>query len=176
MKARSFRVVRPSPRLAERILGRTVAEDIVDTKTEVKSSFRWARCSTKRMVAAIEAMGIQSVQIRSPLVCETRMGVCGKCYGRDLARGTPVNIGEAVGVIAAQSIGEPGTQLTMRTFHIGGAAQLNEQSHLEAVVVMAPSQYRDLRTIWSTSAVVRFRSSRNGELAVLDTEGRERCG
>jgi DNA-directed RNA polymerase beta' subunit len=66
------------------------------------------------------------VKIRSPLTCESPHGVCGKCYGRDLARGTPVNIGEAVGVIAAQSIGEPGTQLTMRTFHIGGAAQLNE--------------------------------------------------
>ncbi len=74
----------------------------------------------------IEEIGIQAVKIRSPLVCESKHGVCGKCYGRDLARGTPVNIGEAVGVIAAQSIGEPGTQLTMRTFHIGGAAQLNE--------------------------------------------------
>ena len=76
------------------------------------------------MVARIEAIGIQAVKIRSPLVCETKIGVCAKCYGRDLARGTPVNIGEAVGVIAAQSIGEPGTQLTMRTFHIGGAAQI----------------------------------------------------
>jgi DNA-directed RNA polymerase subunit beta' len=69
---------------------------------------------------------VQAVKIRSVLTCEAKTGVCGKCYGRDLARGTPVNIGEAVGVIAAQSIGEPGTQLTMRTFHIGGAAQLNE--------------------------------------------------
>src|SRR3546814_2018742 len=83
-------------------------------------------------IARIEASGIQAVRIRSPLICQSKMGVCGKCYGRDLARGTPVNIGEAVGVIAAQSIGEPGTQLTMRTFHIGGAAQLNEQSNLDA--------------------------------------------
>ena len=73
------------------------------------------------------------MKIRSPLICEAEQGVCATCYGRDLARGTPVNIGEAVGVIAAQSIGEPGTQLTMRTFHIGGAAQVNEQSHLEAI-------------------------------------------
>jgi DNA-directed RNA polymerase subunit beta' len=73
-------------------------------------------------VVDIEAAGIQSVSIRSPLTCETQTGICGGCYGRDLARGTPVNIGEAVGVIAAQSIGEPGTQLTMRTFHIGGTA------------------------------------------------------
>src|SRR3546814_2435180 len=85
------------------------------------------------MVAAIEAAELQSAKIRSPLVCEAEQGVCGACYGRDLARGTPVNIGEAVGVIAAQSIGEPGTQLTMRTFHIGGAAQLNQESNLEAV-------------------------------------------
>jgi hypothetical protein len=85
------------------------------------------------MVKAIEAAEVQSAKIRSPLICEAEQGVCATCYGRDLARGTPVNIGEAVGVIAAQSIGEPGTQLTMRTFHIGGAAQLNETSHLEAI-------------------------------------------
>jgi DNA-directed RNA polymerase subunit beta' len=83
-------------------------------------------------VVAHRGAGVQSVKIRSPLTCEAKVGVCGACYGRDLARGTPVNIGEAVGVIAAQSIGEPGTQLTMRTFHIGGAAQVNEQSNLEA--------------------------------------------
>ena len=84
-------------------------------------------------VEAIERAGIDAVTIRSVLTCETQIGVCGKCYGRDLARGTAVNIGEAVGVIAAQSIGEPGTQLTMRTFHIGGAAQRGaEQSSIEA--------------------------------------------
>src|SRR3546814_3821781 len=91
-------------------------------------------------------MGIQAVKIRSPLICQSKMGVCGKCYGRDLARGTPVNIGEAVGVIAAQSIGEPGTQLTMRTFHIGGAAQLNEQSNPDAVAD-GHLEYRDMPTI-----------------------------
>src|SRR5690606_2047582 len=83
-------------------------------------------------VEAIAAAGIQEVKIRSVLTCETKNGVCATCYGRDLARGTRVNMGEAVGVIAAQSIGEPGTQLTMRTFHIGGAAQINEQSHIES--------------------------------------------
>ena len=83
-------------------------------------------------VDAIEAAGIQTVKIRSALTCELQSGVCGVCYGRDLARGTPVNMGEAVGVIAAQSIGEPGTQLTMRTFHIGGTAQVVDQSFLEA--------------------------------------------
>jgi len=80
----------------------------------------------------INAAGIQEVKIRSVLTCEAKNGVCGKCYGRDLARGTPVNMGEAVGVIAAQSIGEPGTQLTMRTFHIGGAAQIADSSFIES--------------------------------------------
>ena len=81
----------------------------------------------------IEKAGVEQIKIRSVLTCEAPVGVCGHCYGRDLARGTPVNIGEAVGVIAAQSIGEPGTQLTMRTFHIGGAAQRGaEQSSVEA--------------------------------------------
>src|SRR6202008_4577486 len=83
-------------------------------------------------VEAIRTAGVQELRIRSVLTCEVTGGVCAKCYGRDLARGTPVNMGEAVGVIAAQSIGEPGTQLTMRTFHIGGAAQMFEQSFLEA--------------------------------------------
>src|SRR5207244_7577296 len=98
------------------------------------------------MVAAIEAIGVQGVKIRSPLVCESKNGVCAACYGRDLARGTPVNIGEAVGVIAAQSIGETGTQLTMRTFHIGGAAQLTEQSNLESPVD-GPIGFRDMPAI-----------------------------
>src|SRR6476469_8074336 len=80
----------------------------------------------------MEKTSIDEVLIRSVLTCETKDGICSKCYGRDLARGTPVNMGEAVGVIAAQSIGEPGTQLTMRTFHIGGAAQISEQSFIES--------------------------------------------
>jgi len=112
------------------------------------------------------------VRIRSPLVCESERGVCGKCYGRDLARGTPVNIGEAVGVIAAQSIGEPGTQLTMRTFHIGGAAQLNEISSLEAPVD-GTVELRDLPTIVDSRGR-RVAMARNGELALVDMDGRER--
>ena len=87
---------------------------------------------TEKDVDVIEAAKVQSVKIRSPLTCDLRQGCCAACYGRDLARGTPVNIGEAVGVIAAQSIGEPGTQLTMRTFHIGGTAQVVDTSFLEA--------------------------------------------
>src|SRR5208337_3899603 len=118
--------------LASRILGRTAAEDVLDPTTSevlVPANTLIAEEEAER----IERAGVEAVKIRSVLTCESRVGVCGHCYGRDLARGTPVNIGEAVGVIAAQSIGEPGTQLTMRTFHIGGAAQRGaETSSVEA--------------------------------------------
>ncbi|MCB8829667.1 DNA-directed RNA polymerase subunit beta', partial [Escherichia coli] len=123
------------------------------------------------MVAKIEAMGIQGMKIRSPLVCESKVGVCGKCYGRDLARGTPVNQGEAVGVIAAQSIGEPGTQLTMRTFHLGGTAQVVDQSFLEASYE-GTIQFRDLRLIVDQRGR-RVVLSRSGEIAIVDMDGRE---
>ncbi|MBX9795740.1 MAG: DNA-directed RNA polymerase subunit beta', partial [Sphingomonas sp.] len=158
--------------LGERILGRTTAEDIVEGKSG-EVAIAAGTLLDEPMVAAIEKMGIQSVKIRSPLICETKVGVCAKCYGRDLARGTPVNIGEAVGVIAAQSIGEPGTQLTMRTFHIGGAAQLNEQSNLEANTD-GTIEYRDLRIIVDQRGR-RVVLSRSGELAIIDAEGRERA-
>src|SRR5271157_4292077 len=118
--------------LADRILGRTAAVDIVDPISG-RVVVRAGALIDEDVVDQIERVGIDAVSIRSVLTCESRVGVCGKCYGRDLARGTVVNIGEAVGVIAAQSIGEPGTQLTMRTFHIGGAAQRGaEQSSVEA--------------------------------------------
>ena len=158
--------------LGERILGRTTAEDMVDSKTG-KLIVASGTLLDEAMVAEIEAIGIQSAKIRSPLVCETRMGVCGKCYGRDLARGTPVNIGESVGVIAAQSIGEPGTQLTMRTFHIGGAAQLNEQSNHEALCD-GTVEYRDLRTLVDRNGRT-VSLSRQGEITLVDTDGRERA-
>ena len=117
--------------LGQRILGRTALHDIIHPTTG-EVIVEGGRMIEEADVAKIEAAGIQSVQIRSALTCETRIGVCAKCYGRDLARGTPVNQGEAVGVIAAQSIGEPGTQLTMRTFHLGGTAQVVDTSYLEA--------------------------------------------
>src|SRR5262249_37830588 len=102
--------------LASRILGRTTAEDIRDPATN-KIVIKKSTLLEEPQVEQIVAAGVQELRIRSVLTCETTNGVCAKCYGRDLARGTPVNLGEAVGVIAAQSIGEPGTQLTMRTFH-----------------------------------------------------------
>ncbi|ODP37848.1 DNA-directed RNA polymerase subunit beta' [Sphingomonas turrisvirgatae] len=156
--------------LGERILGRTTAEDVVDPKTG-EVAIEVGTLLDEPMVAQIEALGIQGMKIRSPLVCEAKIGVCTKCYGRDLARGTPVNIGEAVGVIAAQSIGEPGTQLTMRTFHIGGAAQLNEQSNLEAPVD-GTIEHRDLRLIVDQRGR-RVVLSRSGEIAIVDMDGRE---
>ncbi|MGH8078918.1 MAG: DNA-directed RNA polymerase subunit beta', partial [Lysobacter sp.] len=157
--------------LGERILGRTTAEDIVNAATN-EVIVPAGTLLDEPMVKAIEDAETQSAKIRSPLVCEAEQGVCGTCYGRDLARGTPVNIGEAVGVIAAQSIGEPGTQLTMRTFHIGGAAQLNETSHLEAVSD-GKVVYRDMPTITDKKGRI-LSLARNGELAVIDAEGRER--
>src|SRR6516225_9588093 len=117
--------------LESRILGRTAAEDVRDPSSH-KVIIKKGTLLEEPQVEAIKAAGVQELRIRSVLTCETTGGVCAKCYGRDLARGTPVNMGEAVGVIAAQSIGEPGTQLTMRTFHIGGAAQISEQSVIES--------------------------------------------
>ena len=119
--------------LAMQISGRTLIEDIhhpTNTKTILGKK---GDILSEEQAQAIEASGIREVRVRSPLTCQTKEGICASCYGRDLARGTHVNIGEAVGIVAAQSIGEPGTQLTMRTFHIGGAAQIVSQSFLEAV-------------------------------------------
>src|SRR3546814_16768509 len=107
--------------LGERILGRTPAEDIVDDKTGDVLA-KEGELIDEAAALRIDEMGIQAVKNRSPLVCESEHGVCGHCYGRDLARGTPVHIGEAVGVIAAQSTGEPGTQPTTRTVTLGAPA------------------------------------------------------
>jgi DNA-directed RNA polymerase subunit beta' len=117
--------------LGLRVLGRSAAEDIRDPGTG-EVIVPADTYLDEPLTELIEEAGVQSVKVRSSLTCEAKVGICGACYGRDLARGTPVNIGEAVGVIAAQSIGEPGTQLTMRTFHIGGTAQVAEQSFFES--------------------------------------------
>jgi DNA-directed RNA polymerase subunit beta' len=117
--------------LGQRVLGRFSAEAIKAPGSD-EILIPADTYLDEDMIDLVEKGGVQSAKVRSVLTCETKVGVCGACYGRDLARGTPVNIGEAVGVIAAQSIGEPGTQLTMRTFHIGGAVQVAEQSFFEA--------------------------------------------
>ncbi len=117
--------------LAERVLGRVTAEDVLRPGTD-EILIAHGTLIDERMADSVDEASVQSIRIRSPLTCEAEEGVCAACYGRDLARGTIVNNGEAVGIIAAQSIGEPGTQLTMRTFHIGGVAQGGQQSFLEA--------------------------------------------
>lgn len=155
--------------LGTRVLGRFTAEDVKDPATGelVVPADTYI---DENIADAIEAAVVQSVKVRSVLTCEAKVGVCGACYGRDLARGTPVNIGEAVGVIAAQSIGEPGTQLTMRTFHIGGTAQVAEQSFFEAsnegtVRVIGPT------VVGADGALVIM--SRNTTVSVL-VDGKER--
>ncbi|TVR99295.1 MAG: DNA-directed RNA polymerase subunit beta' [Rhodospirillales bacterium] len=159
--------------LGERILGRTAAEDVVDPATG-QVFVEAGEMIDEDAVLAIEAADLEVVKIRSVLTCETRIGVCGKCYGRDLARGTTVNVGEAVGVIAAQSIGEPGTQLTMRTFHIGGAVQRGaEQSKIEAATDGTVS-LRNCATV-RNSAGVPVVMNRNAVAVLVDTQGRERA-
>ena len=118
--------------LGERILGRTLAEDIHDPRSG-ELLFPAGTYVDEDIAVAVDESGAANTRVRSPLTCETVSGICATCYGRDLARGTKVNMGEAVGVIAAQSIGEPGTQLTMRTFHIGGTASVADKSTIEAV-------------------------------------------
>ncbi len=159
--------------LADRILGRTAAIDILDPLSG-EVVLPAGALIDEDAVDQIERAGIDTVPIRSVLTCESRIGVCGKCYGRDLARGTVVNIGEAVGVIAAQSIGEPGTQLTMRTFHIGGAAQRGaEQSSVEAAFD-ARAEVKN-RNVVINSAGVPVVMGRNTEIVLLDEAGREKA-
>jgi DNA-directed RNA polymerase subunit beta' len=158
--------------LADRILGRTAAVDVIDPLTG-EFVLPAGELIDEDAVDRIERAGIDTVSIRSVLTCESRVGVCAKCYGRDLARGTMVNIGEAVGVIAAQSIGEPGTQLTMRTFHIGGAAQRGaEQSSVEAAFDATVSVKN--RNVVINSAGIPVVMGRNTEIALLDEAGREK--
>ncbi|HYM17554.1 MAG TPA: DNA-directed RNA polymerase subunit beta' [Micropepsaceae bacterium] len=158
--------------LSERILGRTAAEDVKHPETGDVIVKR-GREITEDVAEKIESAHVAKVRVRSVLCCELLDGVCGKCYGRDLARGTSVNIGEAVGVIAAQSIGEPGTQLTMRTFHIGGAAQVAAQSKIEAshdgkVKIVNRNVVRN-----SQGQLVAM--GRNMQVAIVDSKGIERA-
>ena len=158
--------------LAIRILGRTTAEDVKDPATG-KVVMKASTLLGEVEVDAIVAAGVQEMKIRSVLTCESKNGVCGACYGRDLARGTPVNMGEAVGVIAAQSIGEPGTQLTMRTFHIGGAAQISEQSFIESNFDGA-LKFKG-KNIAKNSEGDTVAMVRNMVVAVVDPDGTERA-
>jgi len=158
--------------LRERILGRTTASDVLNPETQ-KVLLSAGTLLNEEEVEQIETLGIDEVKVRTPLTCDTRWGLCARCYGRDLGRGTLVNVGEAVGVIAAQSIGEPGTQLTMRTFHIGGAASRGDVSHSEAKangVVRFSAQLRYVTNAKGEKVAI----ARNGEVLVTDDHGRER--
>jgi DNA-directed RNA polymerase subunit beta' len=159
--------------LRERILGRVVSADVVNPETS-ETLFEANTLLDEDKVELIESLGIDEVRVRTPLTCDTRYGLCAKCYGRDLGRGGLVNTGEAVGVIAAQSIGEPGTQLTMRTFHIGGAASRTVvasqvESKSNGIIKYTPNM-RTVTTARGELVVV----ARSGEVMVTDDHGRER--
>ncbi|WP_295048291.1 DNA-directed RNA polymerase subunit beta', partial [uncultured Paracoccus sp.] len=158
--------------LSERVLGRTAAEDVLVPGSD-EIIVRLGELIDERKADAVEQAGVQSVRIRSALTCESEDGICAMCYGRDLARGTLVNIGEAVGIIAAQSIGEPGTQLTMRTFHIGGIAQGGQQS-FQAASHEGTVQFRN-ENILANANGEQVVMSRNMQLVILDDQGQERA-
>lgn len=159
--------------LRERILGRVAANDVIDPETGTVLCPAGALLD-EDAVDAIEVSSVDEVKVRTPLTCGTRYGLCAKCYGRDLGRGTMVNVGEAVGVIAAQSIGEPGTQLTMRTFHIGGAASravvASQAESKSNGVVRYSHQIRYVKNDQNELIVI----SRSGEVLIQDDNGRER--
>ena len=160
--------------LGDRILGRTVLKDVYKPGTDDSEVvIAGGTLVDEAWVDALEALAIDEIMVRSTITCETRHGVCACCYGRDLARGHKVNVGEAVGVIAAQSIGEPGTQLTMRTFHIGGAA--SRATAVDSIQVKHDGSIR----IHNMKIVERednklVATSRSGELSLVDVNGRER--
>ena len=159
--------------LGERILGRVLSVDVINPESG-ETLYLAGMLLDETAVERIETLGVDEVRVRTPLSCETRFGLCAKCYGRDLGRGGMVNVGEAVGVIAAQSIGEPGTQLTMRTFHIGGAASRTVvasqvESKSSGVLKYSPNM-RMVTTVRGESIVV----SRSAEVIIADDHGRER--
>jgi DNA-directed RNA polymerase subunit beta' len=158
--------------LGERVLGRTVVEDILKPGTDTVL-LPAGTLIDEKMVRQIEQEGVDVVQVRSPITCKTRYGVCATCYGRDLARGRQINIGEAVGVMAAQSIGEPGTQLTMRTFHIGGAASRAAAASSVEVRNKGTLRFHNVKTVQHEKGHL-VAVSRSGEIGVVDEYGRER--
>jgi len=158
--------------LGERVLGRVMAADVLKPGTE-EVLIAAGTLLDEGLVRLLETEGVDQVSVRSPISCRTRYGVCGMCYGRDLARGRLVNIGEAVGVIAAQSIGEPGTQLTMRTFHIGGAASRAAAASSVEIRNKGTLRFHHIKTVEHEKGHL-VAVSRSGELGVVDQFGRER--
>lgn len=159
--------------LRDRVLGRTVAEDVLHPENRAVLASA-GQMLEEELIEELEAAGVDEVKVRTALTCETRFGLCASCYGRDLGRGGKINLGEAVGVIAAQSIGEPGTQLTMRTFHIGGAASR---------AAIASSVEAKSNGVIGFNATMRYVTNskgdlvviaRSGEIVIHDEHGRER--
>ncbi|MBS0591600.1 MAG: DNA-directed RNA polymerase subunit beta' [Proteobacteria bacterium] len=159
--------------LKDRVLGRVVAADTFAPGNDDEPIVTRNTILNEKWVEKLETAGVQSILVRSPITCESSFGICANCYGRDLARGHLVNMGEAVGVIAAQSIGEPGTQLTMRTFHIGGAASRAAAVDNVSVKTTGSVKFNNLKTV-QHSAGHLVAVSRSGELSVMDAHGRER--
>jgi DNA-directed RNA polymerase subunit beta' len=158
--------------LGERVLGRVAADDILKPSGE-SVVVPAGTLIDEKLVKLLEQEGVDQVKVRSPITCQTRYGVCSQCYGRDLARGHRINLGEAVGVIAAQSIGEPGTQLTMRTFHIGGAASRAAAANSVEAKGKGSARLHNLKTVHHEKGHW-VATSRSGELGVIDEFGRER--
>ncbi|HDS1556097.1 TPA: DNA-directed RNA polymerase subunit beta' [Stenotrophomonas maltophilia] len=159
--------------LKDRVLGRVVAEDVFLPGNDEDPIVTRNTLLDEAWVAKLEDAGVQTIKVRSTISCESAFGVCSRCYGRDLARGHLVNIGEAVGVIAAQSIGEPGTQLTMRTFHIGGAASRAAAVNNITVKTTGSVKFSNLKSVEHANGSL-VAVSRSGEISVLDAHGRER--
>ena len=159
--------------LRERVLGRVAVEDVYAPGDDDKPIVTRDTLLNEAMVDKLDAAGVQSVKVRSPISCESEFGVCALCYGRDLARGHIVNIGEAVGVIAAQSIGEPGTQLTMRTFHIGGAASRAAAVDNVTIKTTGTLKFNNLKTVKHAQGHL-VAVSRSGDVSLIDVNGRER--
>jgi DNA-directed RNA polymerase subunit beta' len=159
--------------LGERVLGRVLADDIMKPGNEEEVLIAKDTLLDEKLVRQLEHEGVDQIKVRSPITCSTRYGVCAQCYGRDLARGRIISIGEAVGVIAAQSIGEPGTQLTMRTFHIGGAASRAAAASSVEVRNRGLIRFHHIKTVQHEKGHL-VAVSRSGEIGVVDDFGRER--
>ena len=158
--------------LSERVLGRVVARDVLDAAGQ-KTLIPRGTLLDEKWVAQFEQLGVDEILVRTPITCDTRYGVCSSCYGRDLARGHLINQGEAVGVMAAQSIGEPGTQLTMRTFHIGGAASRAASTNSIAPKAAGSVRLHNIKLVRRQDGH-SVAASRSGELGLVDEHGRER--
>ena len=158
--------------LGERVLGRIAAQDVIHPNSEEVICFSGDEIN-EEAVEKIEQAGLEAVKIRSTLTCRAKQGVCVKCYGRDLALGRRVNIGEAVGIIAAQSIGEPGTQLTMKTFHLGGTASRAVEQSVHTIRYPGKLKFVSVNTVQNRQGKLTV-MNRNGEVIVLDDTGRER--